>query len=160
MKKHFKLKIPYYLIILLFIGILIPTLPSYAITKSNELKTIYIGVLAKCGKESCLEKWSPTAEYLSRKIPNYNFQISPLGFDELLSAAESNSVNFILANPAFYVILEKDYDCQRIATLRKLTSAGIFSCFAGVIFTRADNKDIYNIKDLKNKISKKQNLFM
>ena len=151
MKRHFKLKIPYYLIILLFIGNLILALPSYAITKPNELKTVYLGVLAKCGKESCLEKWSPTAEYLSRKIQNYKFQISPLGFDELLSAAESNNVNFILANPAFYVILEKDYDCQRIATLRSFTPAGIFSCFAGVIFTRADNKEIHNITDLKNK---------
>jgi len=151
MKRHFKLKIPHYLIILLFIGSFIFVSPSYASSKSNELETIYIGVLAKCGKESCLEKWSPTAKYLSRKIQNYNFQINPLGFDELLSAAESNNVNFILANPAFYVILEKDYNCQRIATLRNFTDAGIFSCFAGVIFTRAENKDIYNITDLKNK---------
>ena len=126
-------------------------MPSYATSESNEVKTVYIGVLAKCGEESCLNKWSPTAEYLSKKIPNYKFQISPLGFDELLSSVENNNVNFILANPAFYVILEKDYNCQRIATLCNTTPAGIFSCFAGVIFTRADNKNIHSISDLKNK---------
>ena len=48
-----------------------------------EDKQVKIGVLAKRGAEHCLQKWSPTAEYLSRNISGYSFSIIPLDFDQL-----------------------------------------------------------------------------
>ena len=130
-----------------FFGLVFFTALSFA-DLSN--KVIRIGALAKCGRKTCLRLWSPTAVYLSNKIKNHNFVITPLDFDELLSAVEKNKIDFILANPAYYVILEQNYNCQRIATLRNLTPNGVYSYFAGVIFTKADS-GIKKLSDLKNK---------
>ena len=52
---------------------------------SAEVK---IGVLAKRGKERCLEKWSPTAKYLSARIPGKTFVIVPLDSRQIYSAVE------------------------------------------------------------------------
>ena len=46
-------------------------------------KEVLIGVLAKRGGEHTLQKWQPTADYLSREIPEYRFTIIPLGFDDI-----------------------------------------------------------------------------
>ena len=102
------------------------------------IKTVNIGVLAKFGYDACTQKWSLTAEFLTKKIQGYSFKIKPLGFDEILPAVENNKVDFILANPAFYVMLERDFGCEHIATLRTLTPAGVCTKYAGVIFTRVN----------------------
>jgi len=40
-----------------------------------EVPIIKIGVLANRGTEICLKEWSPTAEYLGRKIPKKTFKL-------------------------------------------------------------------------------------
>ena len=52
--------------------------PSSGIAAEKE---VLIGVLAKRGMEYTLQKWQPTADYLSREISGYHFTIKPLGFD-------------------------------------------------------------------------------
>jgi len=43
-----------------------------------EDSVIKIGILAKRGTERCMEKWSPTAEYLNDKIFEKTFVIVPI----------------------------------------------------------------------------------
>ncbi|MGD8541586.1 MAG: conotoxin, partial [Desulfobacteraceae bacterium] len=43
--------------------------------RGQEPQQVLIGVLAKRGAERCLEKWSPTADYLSSQIPGKQFVI-------------------------------------------------------------------------------------
>jgi len=112
---------------------------------------VKIGVLAKRGAERCLDKWGPTAEYLTSQIPGHSFTIVPLGFDEVNPSVERGEVDFILANPSFYVGLEKLYDANQIATLKNRRTAGVFTVFGGVIFRRADREDIQDLGDLKGK---------
>ena len=112
---------------------------------------IKVGVLAKRGIERCLEKWSPTAEYLTGKIPGEIFIIVPLGFDDIYSAVENNEVDFILSNSSFYVELESWYGITRIATLKNKSQTGVSTTFGGVIFCRKTRKDIRDLKDLKGK---------
>jgi len=81
---------------------------------------IRVGVLAKRGHERCLTQWGPTADYLSEQIPGYRFEILPLGFDEINPATERGEVDFILANPAFYVDLEQRYELYGIWRCRIL----------------------------------------
>jgi len=38
-------------------------------------RPVTIGVLAVRGAEQCLKSWSPTAEYLTGRIPGYSFAI-------------------------------------------------------------------------------------
>ncbi len=54
--------------------------PATAISGTDAIK---IGVLAKRSTDNCLKKWSPTADYLSRVIPDYSFRIIPLEFKDI-----------------------------------------------------------------------------
>jgi signal transduction histidine kinase/ABC-type phosphate/phosphonate transport system substrate-binding protein len=119
--------------------------------ESAPLKVVKIGVLAKRGRETCLQKWGPTADYLSRWIPGYNFKIVPLDFDEIYPAAKQKKVDFILVNSSFYVGLERLYGANRIATLRNIRLGKVYTVFGGVIFCKADRKDIQRVEDLVDK---------
>ncbi len=110
---------------------------------------VKIGVLAKRGHEYCLRKWSPTAGYLTSKIPDHTFVIVPLDFEQIYHMVENNKVDFILANSSFYVELENRYGISRIATLKNKHLSKGYTVFGGVIFCRFDQKEIRSIKDLK-----------
>ncbi len=111
---------------------------------------IKIGVLAKRGPELTLQKWSATADYLSTALPKYHFTIVPLGFSEIHTAVREGKIDFVLANPAFYVELEKIHKINRIATLINLhLSSEQTTIFGGVIFVRADRADLMSIDSLK-----------
>ena len=118
-------------------------------TMAQEIK---IGVLAKRGVPKTFEKWSPTAAYLNKKLPQHRFEIVPLGFDEVHDAVRKREVSFIIANSSYYVDMEYRYGISRIATLQNLHSNGKAYCrFGGVIFTRSNRSDIYHLTDLKGK---------
>jgi hypothetical protein len=80
-------------------------------------KTIKIGVLSHRGDPATLFRWTPTAEYLSYKLPDYRFEIVPLDFAQVTPAVAGATVDFILVNPGIYVNLEVLYRVSRIATL-------------------------------------------
>lgn len=113
---------------------------------------VRIGVLALRGPEKTLESWSATADYLERQLPGNHFRIEPLGFEEVRLAVRQGRIDFVLTNPSYYVELESLYGVSAIATLRNrfIGSTG-HSTFGGVIFTRADRKDIRTLADLKKK---------
>lgn len=113
---------------------------------------VMIGVLAKRGAELTARKWGLTGDYLTSSIPDYNFRIVPLGFKEIHDAVKEGRVEFVLANPAFYVELEKFYKVSRIATLINRNMPGQqTTIFGGVIFTRADRTDIKNLSALRGR---------
>ncbi len=114
-------------------------------------KPVKIGVLAKRGAQRCLEKWGSTAEYLTQEIPGHSFTIVPLDYDEIYSAVEQEEVDFIVANPYFYVGLELIHGASRIATLKNLRLGIVSTVFGGVIFCKAEHKGLKNLNDLRGK---------
>ncbi len=123
-----------------------------SITASSEpVQEIKIGVLAKRGPEYTLTKWAATADYLSAVLPGHHFKIVPLAFADIRTAVQKSKIDFILANPAFYVELEKLYGVSRIATLINQDLPGQHTTtFGGVIFVRADSAGIREIHDLQD----------
>ncbi|MBA3033601.1 MAG: PhnD/SsuA/transferrin family substrate-binding protein [Gammaproteobacteria bacterium] len=113
---------------------------------------VSIGVLALRGPEKTLETWSATASYLEQQLPGNTFKIVPLGFEEVRLAVRQGRVDFILSNSSYYVELESLYGVSAIATLKNrfIGSTG-HSTFGGVIFTRADRKNIRTLADLRKK---------
>ncbi len=119
---------------------------------SQPLQEVKIGVLAKRGPEIALQKWSPTADYLTHALPGLRFHIVPLDFTEIHTAVQESRIDFVLANSAFYVELEKLYGVNRIATLLNQNRSGQrVTTFGGVILARSDSDDIREIKDLQGK---------
>jgi len=110
-----------------------------------------IGVLAKRGPEICMKKWALTAKYLTARIPGKTFVIVPLDFDKIFPSVEKGDCDFVLANPAFYVELESRFGADRIATLKNLRLGSAYTQFGGVVFCRADRKDLSSFNDLKGK---------
>ncbi len=113
--------------------------------------TVRIGILAKRGDVATIQRWQPTADYLSREIPDHHFTVVPIDFVDIDGAVAKGEVDFVLANSAIYVGLEKHYGVGRIATMRNRNGHRGYTVFGGVIFTRADRKDINTLKDLVGK---------
>ncbi|MCP3664413.1 MAG: EAL domain-containing protein [Gammaproteobacteria bacterium] len=131
---------------------LLACFPAASIPDSNDtINQVNIGILAKRGAEKALDKWQPTADYLSKAIPGYRFQMVPLKFNEIAPAVQSQQVQFILTNSSMYVELEMNHGVSRIATLENNINGRPTTGFGGVIFTRTDNKTINSIEDLKGK---------
>ena len=56
---------------------------------------VRIGVLANRGADACLTDWTPTAQYLSLKVPGeVFFHIVPVDFENLRSMVENGQVEF------------------------------------------------------------------
>lgn len=114
-------------------------------------KPVKIGVLAHRGAAAALKMWNPTAEYLTATIPDHSFTVVPLGFREIAPAVARGEVDFVLANSSIYVELEAHSGVSRIATMQNEGLVGDFNVFGGVIFSRADRRDIKSLADLKGK---------
>ena len=143
MKRMVLFKIVFSLLICLFL--------TGAAHGAEEDRLSRIGVLAKRGKERCLEKWSPTAQYLTDTIEGSSFAITPLDFDDILLAVEENTIDFLLSNPACYVRAEIVYGAERIATLENICLDRTCATFGGNIFTLSDRDDINSLDDLRGK---------
>ncbi|MFZ5483548.1 MAG: phosphate/phosphite/phosphonate ABC transporter substrate-binding protein, partial [Pseudomonadota bacterium] len=113
---------------------------------------VTLGVLALRGPDKVVERWAATAEYLSRSLPDRQFRVVPLGFDEVRLAVRQGRIDFVLTNSSYFVELESLYGVSAIATLKNRFDGGPgFSQFGGVILTRADRQGIRTLADLKGK---------
>ncbi|MET0026765.1 MAG: PhnD/SsuA/transferrin family substrate-binding protein [Candidatus Thiodiazotropha sp.] len=106
-------------------------------------------MLSHRGEQATHRMWVPTAEYLDDSIPDHQFVIRPLTFDEVDPAVEAGKVDFVLVNPGIYVNLEVKYRVSRIATLYNRRHDVPYKIFGGVIFTRKDHAAINSIEDLR-----------
>jgi two-component system sensor histidine kinase TtrS len=110
---------------------------------------VKIGVLAKRGAPKCMQKWGATGEYLSGKLGT-EVQIIPLKFEAIEPAVAAGRVDFVLANSAFYVELQKKHGVEAVATLVNSNGAHALSEFGGVVLVRADSP-IQTLEDIKGK---------
>ncbi|HER27133.1 MAG TPA: sensor protein, partial [Rhodospirillales bacterium] len=117
----------------------------------HQITRARIAVLAFRGIEQALSRWSATADYLERTIPNYSFEMVPLSLEEMKKVVTEGQVDFVLTNTGNYVELEANFGITRIATLQTPVSVQAGNVFGAVIFSRADRDDIKEIKDLAGK---------
>ncbi|MDH3858645.1 MAG: phosphate/phosphite/phosphonate ABC transporter substrate-binding protein, partial [Gammaproteobacteria bacterium] len=73
-----------------------------------------IGVLAFRGEQDALERWFPTAEYLSSSMAEYQFKIVPLSLEGMRSHVEQDKLDFVLTNTGNYVVLENAFGISRL----------------------------------------------
>jgi len=109
-----------------------------------------IGVLAYNGKQQALERWKPTADYLSSEINGAEFHIVPLTLDEFLHAINKDELDFVLTNPGHYVRLEVQFGVTRIVTFLSRHQDRVLKHFSSVIFTHKDS-GIVSLHGLKGR---------
>jgi len=118
---------------------------------ASQPTLVRVGVLAHRGLDAALKMWTPTADYLTATIKNYEFRIVPLSNDTIEPVVSSGQVDFVLTNPASYASLEAEFGVSRLVTLRNLRAGHSYTKFGALIFTRADRSDINSLYDLKGK---------
>ena len=127
------------------------TLASHTQASINDPTSINIGVLASGSKNQCFDEWRPTAEYLQESLPGYSIHIVCLEYREVERVVYDGLVDFTITNPAIYVNLEFIFGASRIATLRDRQGQELSAQFGGVLFTKANRKDIQTVTALKGK---------
>jgi len=133
--------------LLLLFSLLMFATQSFA-AKATDIK---IGVLSHRGDTATSINWGDTAEHLSKQLPDYQFQIVPLDFDEIENKIQNAEIHFLLVNPSIYVVMEVRHRISRIATLSRVINDAYQNQFAGVLFTTQSRKDINSLQDIKDK---------
>lgn len=132
--------------------LLIVFLPLLVFPTFSSADTIKIGLRAHLGIEESMRRWQKTAEYLSEQIPEHKFIMIPMiGLSDLMQETEKNQFDFVITNPSSYVEMELRFGASAILTLRNKRRGKPYTKFGAVIFTRKDNKEINEVKDLKGK---------
>lgn len=111
-----------------------------------ELK---IGVLAKRGASKAMMQWKATGDYLTAKLGEPVI-IIPLKFNAIEPMVKAKKIDFLLANSAFYVEMEKKYGVKAVATLINSRDGKALKTFGGVVLVKADSP-IQTLADIKGK---------
>lgn len=114
--------------------------------------SVKIGILAFRPKPQTLEQWQPLAIALKQAMPERDFMVEALTYPELEMATASGKLDFVLTNPAHYILLTKRSGLSApLATLAAIENGQPVTVFGGIIFTRAGRSDINTLRDIKNK---------
>ncbi len=121
-------------------------------TSFAAAQTVMIGVLAFRPKPEMSKKWQPLVKALKRAIPQHDFRINTLDYPELEQAVSEKLVDFVLTNPAHFVLLSRRLGVSApLATLIVEDNGMPLASFGGVIFTLAKRTDLKQLSDLKGK---------
>ena len=115
----------------------------------NVFADVKVGVLAKRGAPKCMQKWGAMGKYLTNQMGT-KVTIVPLKFEAVEPAVTSGKVDFVLANSAFYVVLQKKYGVRAVSTLINSRKGNALSTFGGVVLVRNDSP-IKTIADIAGK---------
>ena len=122
------------------------------LTSFAAAQTVEIGVLAFRPKPEMQKKWQPLEKALKRAIPHHDFKIVAYTYPELEQAVSEKRVDFVLTNPAHFVLLSRQLGVSApLATLIVEENSVPLSTFGGVIFALAARTDLKELADLKGK---------
>ncbi len=110
---------------------------------------IKIGVLAKRGAGQAMMQWRATGDYLTTKLGE-PVVIIPLKFTAIEPMVKAGKLDFLLANSAFYVEMERKYGVKAVATLVNSRDGKALKTFGGVILVKADSP-VQSLADLRGK---------
>ncbi|MEZ9721933.1 PhnD/SsuA/transferrin family substrate-binding protein [Vibrio splendidus] len=80
-------------------------------------QVIEVGVLATRGKLSAQQRWQPTMDWLSERIPGKHFVLKPFNLEEMAEAVKGVTVDFVITNPGQAVRLGRQYALSWMATM-------------------------------------------
>ncbi len=122
-----------------------------ATPKVEAKKPAKFGILAVRPKAESMARWQPLFDYLNRTHPDQPLSFEILTYPDLEAAIRHRGVDFVLTQPAHYLLLAQRESLQSpIATLVEQENGKPLSGFGGVIVTRPELK-IRELADLAGK---------
>ncbi|RLK48285.1 diguanylate cyclase (GGDEF)-like protein [Alkalispirillum mobile] len=135
--------------LLILTGVVLLALPAlFPAASSEESQEYRLGALGFRDAEATLDRWQPTADYLSEAIPGARFTVVPMNYPELEAAIAEETVDFVLTNTGHYVRMEDEHGITRLVTMIADQQGEAVRVFGGVLFTRADRDDLQSLTDL------------
>ncbi|MFA7383969.1 MAG: phosphate/phosphite/phosphonate ABC transporter substrate-binding protein [Desulfurivibrionaceae bacterium] len=131
------------------IGMMGVALLASAMLAAVAQAEIKVGILALRGAPKVMENWAATGEYLTGKMGE-PVTIVPLEFNAIEPMVKGGKIDFVLANSAFYVEMEKLYGAKAVAMQVNSAGGKPVKEFGGVILVRKDSP-IKTLADLKGK---------
>lgn len=123
-------------------------LMALVLVQPAQATLIKIGVFSPDGFESGMQHWQPSADYLSDRFPQWQFQVLPYrDLAELEQDARRGKFDFVLTQPASFVRLEQQAGLIRLLTRVQQDGDQRHTHTAAVIFTRADNPELHRLAD-------------
>ena len=120
------------------------------VSASSPPMNYRLAVLAYRDKPSTHKRWHPLVSYLNQKFFPVSFQLEVLHLGELEAAVRLHQVDFVLTQPAHYVLLTYQFGLTSpLASLINLEGEFATDRFGGVIFTRHDRDDLVTLEDIK-----------
>lgn len=111
-----------------------------------------LGVLAFRPVPQTMERWQPLADYLNRRIPGLNLELRALNYGDLEAQLQAGEIDFVLTNPAHYVMLkERNQLSSPLASLINLEQGQPVRGFGGVILVSTQRDDLRRLADLRGK---------
>lgn len=111
---------------------------------------VRVGVLAFRPKAEVQQQWQPLVDYLNNMVVGHRFVFEAMNYPELERVIAERRVDFVLTNPAHYVLMTyRNGLSSPLATLVPVERGQPVTGFGGVIFTRADNHDLNTLADLR-----------
>ncbi|MCW8848542.1 MAG: phosphate/phosphite/phosphonate ABC transporter substrate-binding protein [Melioribacteraceae bacterium] len=108
-----------------------------------------IGVLAKDGAQKTMKSWNPTAEYLTKELGK-KFTVLPLKFDDIEPAVINGKIDFLIANSAIYMSMNKKHGVDAIVTMINSRQGKALNSFGGVLISKKGS-GINSLEDIKGK---------
>ncbi len=109
-----------------------------------------VGVLANHGVLQGKLRWQPMMDYLSERVPGANFEVVPLGFEEMSQQMLNHDIQFMITNPGQYFNLSSNFPLSWLATMKSRKHQGTTFAIGATIIVRADS-NIYTLNDLRGK---------
>lgn len=90
---------------------------SHAVFAQVQTVNVDVGVLATRGGAEAQNRWQPTMNWLSERVPNTHFVLHPFTLQQMEQAVENQTVDFVITNPGQAVRLGRQYPLSWLATL-------------------------------------------
>ena len=116
------------------------------------LEEVRIGIRAYRAKPQVQAQWVPLATALNKAQLGFHFVVQVYDPEELEAVVSSRQVDFVLTTPSQYLLIAHRSGLSApIATMENIESGRPVTAYGGVIFSRADRKDIRELGGLRGK---------
>lgn len=126
-------------------------LATLCITEAAAGDVLRVGILAFRSVDITRAQWAGLPPLLEKALPGKQVELVVLPYPEFDVAARVGALDFMLTDPEHFVLLRSRHGVTAIATLVRLENDRPLANLAGVIFTRADRRDLATLGDLAGK---------
>lgn len=120
-------------------------------------RDVSFGVVMERGEIGCLERWNPTADYLSRTLRNVHDMttyvervvIEPVEYQNVADVLNKQMVDFLFLNFSQYRQYEDECHLTPLAMVELACESHVIKSEGSVTFTLSNRTEITSVQDIK-----------